>query len=63
MVYSNFDARMKSPCRIPEDRLKLVREMERQVKEARQLRRLARIGGKAVSGEATLDCGSPAAAM
>lgn len=63
MVYSNFDARIKSPCRIPEDRLKLVREMERQVKEARQLRRLARLAGNMVSGDATLDCGSPAAAM
>jgi hypothetical protein len=63
MVYSNFDARMKSPCRIPEDRLKLVREMERQVKEARRLRRLARLAEKVASGEATLDCGSPAAAM
>jgi hypothetical protein len=46
MVYSNFDARMKSPCRIPEDRLKLVREMERQVRETRKLRRLARIAAK-----------------
>ncbi|NLT71294.1 MAG: hypothetical protein GXX91_11450 [Verrucomicrobiaceae bacterium] len=45
MVYSNFDARIKSPCRIPEDRLKLVRELERQVKEARELRRLARLAG------------------
>lgn len=47
MVYSNFDARMKSPCRIPEDRLKLVRELERQVKEARELRRLARLASLA----------------
>lgn len=46
MIYSNFDVRMKSPCRIPEERLKLVREMEQRVKEVRELRRVARLANK-----------------
>jgi len=49
MVYSNFDVRIKNRCRIPEDRLKLVRELEREVREAREIRRLARLGCKGLS--------------
>lgn len=46
---------------IPDLREAPVSRMARQVKGARQLRRLARLAGKVVSGVATVDCGSSAA--
>ncbi|HQZ27856.1 MAG: hypothetical protein KA250_05470 [Verrucomicrobiales bacterium] len=46
MVYSNFDSRVTTAARIPEDRFQLLRELEKLVKRERALRREARLNRK-----------------
>jgi hypothetical protein len=48
MVYSNFDSRVTSTARIPEDRFQLLRKLEELVKRDRALRREARLNRKSV---------------